>query len=121
MTYLPEILGPARAEQVVRDHAATLMRMDHLTPQAAIRLVRARVAEGDLLFLADAGQTWTLHPDADPDDAPAAVLSVHARLSCPARVLVSDPEDPTEVTELGIDVLNLYRLTTWHPATVPTT
>ncbi|MHC0431490.1 hypothetical protein ACX6XY_15030 [Streptomyces sp. O3] len=111
------LLGPEQAAAFITDQAAELARLDHLPAPTALRLACERASSGDPLLLAAAGQTWTLRPDTDIDDAPAHRLHIHARLTCPPRVLVSDPDDLSgQIDELLIEVLDLYHLHTWPTA-----
>lgn len=113
-TRLDLILGPENAARILRRLAAELVRLDHLHPDTALRQVCERAADGDPLLLAAPGQTWTLRDDADPDEAPARRIAVHARLTSPPRLLVSDPDLPdSEVDELLLEVLDMYRLEAW--------
>ena len=117
-TRLDHILGAAGAATLIKDAAADLARLDHLTPDAALRLACERIADGDPLLLAAPGQTWQLREDVDIDDAPARRLTVHARLTCPPRVLVADTDEMDgEIDELLLEVLDLYRLASATPQT----
>ncbi|HET6860669.1 MAG TPA: hypothetical protein VFH94_26675 [Streptomyces sp.] len=112
---LERALGPERAAAFLHERADELTYQDHLDASTALRWVCERAASSDPLLLAAAGQLWQLREDVDIDDAPARRLNVEARLTCPPRVLVTDPDDPTgETDELLIEVLDLYRLATWH-------
>ncbi|MFJ2407054.1 hypothetical protein ACIOUE_37805 [Streptomyces xanthochromogenes] len=111
---IDEILGSEGAGAFVQQCAADLAHQDHLDPGTALRLACERVADDDPLLIAASGQTWTLYDDVDIDDAPARRLQVHARLTCPPRVLVCDLDDPSgEIDELLLEVLDLYWLTAW--------
>ncbi|GHE62047.1 hypothetical protein GCM10018785_33840 [Streptomyces longispororuber] len=115
-TPLDLILGRDQASAFLHARAQDLVRLDHLPEPVALRLVHRGVLRGDPLVLADERQMWTLRADTDPDDAPAHRLCVHARRTCPPRVLVSDPDDPTgEIDELLLEVLEMYQLATWYP------
>ncbi|MCX4669981.1 hypothetical protein OG453_25380 [Streptomyces sp. NBC_01381] len=115
-TPLDLILGAVAANAFIRGRAEELTRNDYLPEPVAYALTVRRILHGDPLVLAEAGQSWTLRSDTDPDDAPAYRLNVLARLSCPPRVLVTDPDDPTgETDELLAEVLDLYYLATWRP------
>ncbi|MEU4955355.1 hypothetical protein [Streptomyces lavendulae] len=110
---LDQVLGAERAAALIRHTADELTRQDHLDPRTALHLACERLADGDPLLLAHPGQTWLLRDDVDIDDAPARRLAVHARLTCPPRVLVSDADQPEEIDELLIEVLDLYEITAW--------
>jgi hypothetical protein len=115
--HLDSILGPEQAARVLRQLANYLVYADHLHPDTALRLVCERASDGDPLLLAAPGQTWLLHDDVDPDEAPARRLAIHARLRDPDRILASDPDlADSETAELLTTVLELYRLETWQPA-----
>ncbi|QCX79102.1 hypothetical protein C9F11_27500 [Streptomyces sp. YIM 121038] len=115
-TPLDLILGPDQARAFLHARAQELSQLDHLPGTVALRLVHRGALRGDPLVLAQERQTWTLRADTDPDDAPAHRLCVHARLTCPPRVLVTDPDDPMgETDELLIEVLEMYQLATWYP------
>ncbi|MFP3990297.1 hypothetical protein U9R90_23075 [Streptomyces sp. E11-3] len=115
-TPLDLILGAEAADAFIRGRAEELTRNDLLPEPVAYALTVRRVLHGDPLVLAQAGQSWTLRSDTDPDDAPAYRLNVLARLNCPPRVLVTDPDDPTgETDELLAEVLEMYYLATWRP------
>ncbi|MFD9861255.1 hypothetical protein [Streptomyces alboflavus] len=120
-TPLALIVGADQAHAFLHSRARELVDLDHLPESVALRLTYRRVLRGDPMVLAAPGQVWTLRADTDPDDAPAHRLTVQARLTCPPRVLVTDPDDPTgEEDELLIEVLKMYQLATWHhhrPAT----
>ncbi|WHM41137.1 hypothetical protein [Streptomyces sp. BPTC-684] len=111
---IDQILGSEGAGAFIRQCADDLAHQDQLAPGTALRLACERVADGDPLLIAAPGQTWTLREDVDIDDAPARRLQVHARLTTPPRVLVSDLDDPGgEIDELLLEVLDLYELTAW--------
>ncbi|MFI9588259.1 hypothetical protein ACIHCQ_42240 [Streptomyces sp. NPDC052236] len=114
---LDVILGPHQAARLVRQLAANFVRQDQLHPDVALRLACERASDGDPLLLAAPGQVWSVQPDVDPDgDVPARRLAIHARLAAPPRVLVSDADDPdSEIDELLITGLDVYRLDTWQP------
>ncbi|MCY0922871.1 hypothetical protein OS965_32810 [Streptomyces sp. H27-G5] len=112
---LDQVLGAERAATLIRHAADELTRQDHLDPRTALHLACERLADGDPLLIANPGQTWLLREDVDIDDAPARRLTVHARLTCPPRVLVSDTDLPEEVDELLLEVLDLYEITAWSP------
>jgi hypothetical protein len=114
---LDRILGPEQAARVLRQLANYLVYADRLHPDTALRLVCERATDGDPLLLAAPGQTWLLHDDVDPEEAPARRLAIHARLRDPDRVLVTDPDlIDSQTEELLTTVLEMYRLETWHPA-----
>ncbi|WP_438297736.1 hypothetical protein [Streptomyces sp. HUAS TT7] len=111
---IDQILGSEGAGAFIQQCADHLAHQDHLDPNTALRLACERVADGDPLLIAAPGQTWTLRDDVDIDDAPARQLRIHARSTCPPRVLVCDLDDPSgEIDELLLEVLDLYRLTAW--------
>jgi hypothetical protein len=114
---LDVILGPAEAARLLRQLAAAIVRQDQLHPDVALRLACERATDGDPLMLAAPGQVWSVRPDVDPDaDVPARRLAIHARLTAPPRVLVSDADDrDSEVDELLITALDLYQLDSWKP------
>ncbi|MFC7220212.1 hypothetical protein ACFQLX_18890 [Streptomyces polyrhachis] len=119
---LDRLLGAGPAAAVLERLAGDLVAADRLTPGRARDLVCARACAGDPLLLAAAGQTWVLEDDVDIDDAPAMRLAVHARLSAPPRVIVSDADVPGvdgELDELLLEVLEFYRLESWHPDLLP--
>ncbi|MFD9068927.1 hypothetical protein [Streptomyces lasiicapitis] len=114
-TPLSLILGADRAHEFIRSRAQELTSLDHLPEPVALQFTHRRVLRGDPMVLAEPGQVWTLRAGIDPDDAPAHRLTVKARFTCPPRVLVTDPDDPTgEEDELLIEVLEMYQLATWH-------
>ncbi|MEV6106124.1 hypothetical protein AB0M28_15605 [Streptomyces sp. NPDC051940] len=121
---LVRLLGAGRAAMVLRRLADELVASDRLLPERARALVCARACAGDPLLLAAPGQVWVLDEDIDIDDAPALRLAVHARLTAPPRVIVSDADEPGphgELDELLLEVLDFYRLQTWHPDLLPAT
>jgi hypothetical protein len=115
MSGIDRVLSPQDAARLVRSLAHSLTHLDHLPSDTALRLACERVADGDPLALAAAGQLWTLREDADIDDAPARQLIVTGRFTAPPRVAVHDP-DTGEGDELLIEVLDLYTLAEWQPA-----
>ncbi|MCI3930272.1 hypothetical protein [Streptomyces sp. AN091965] len=115
-TPLDLIVGPDQARAFLHARTQDLVQLDHLPEAVALRLVYRGALRGDPLVLAAERQTWTLRAGVDPDDAPAHRLCIHARLTSPPRVLVTDPDDPTgEVDELLIEVLEMYQLANWYP------
>ncbi|MEU6175855.1 hypothetical protein ABZ832_28600 [Streptantibioticus parmotrematis] len=111
------LLGAQQAATFIRRTADHLADQDLLAPAAALRQACERITDGDPLLLATPGQTWALHDDIDPDDAPAQRLTVHLRLSCPPRIYASDADQPDgEIDELLLEVLDLYQLQSWDPA-----
>ncbi|WP_405657433.1 hypothetical protein [Streptomyces sp. RK9] len=115
-TPLALIVGADQARAFLHSRARELTELDYLPESVALRLTCRRILRGDPVVLAAPGQVWTLRADTDPDDAPAHRLTVQGRLTCPPRVLVTDPDDPTgEVDELLIEVLKMYQLATWNP------
>ncbi|EPH46820.1 hypothetical protein ABT390_38055 [Streptomyces aurantiacus] len=114
-TPLDLVLGADQARAFIYARAHELTHLDLLPEPVALQLTVHRILHSDPIALAEPGQVWTLRADTDPDDAPAHRLAIHARLGCPPRVLVTDPDDSTgEVDELLIEVLEMYRLATWQ-------
>ncbi len=107
------LLGPHQAAAVVKRIAAAIADQDQFPPALALRLACERATDGDPLVIAAPGQVWSLRDDVDPDDAPARRLAVHLRLTCPPRVHVCDADEPNEIDELLIEVLDLYQLDSW--------
>ncbi|MQY10294.1 hypothetical protein SRB5_04010 [Streptomyces sp. RB5] len=121
---LGSLLGRAQATAVQDRLSAELVASDLLAPDRARSLVCARACAGDPLLLAAPGQIWVLDEDIDIDDAPALRLAVHARLSAPPRVIVSDADEPGPggaLDELLLEVLEFYRLESWQPDLLPAT
>jgi hypothetical protein len=118
---LDVILGPHQAGRLLRRLAADIVRQDQLHLDVALRLACERATDGDPLLIAAPGQVWSVEPDLDPDgDVPARRLAIHARLTAPPRVLVTDADDPdSEIEELLITGLDVYRLDTWQPIEAP--
>ncbi|QCX74931.1 hypothetical protein C9F11_06155 [Streptomyces sp. YIM 121038] len=120
-TPLDLIVGPDQARAFLHARAWELTQLDCLPEAVALRLVYCGALRGDPLVLAAERQTWTLRSDVDPDDAPAHRLCVHARLTSPPRVIVTDPDDPTgQSDEFLIEVLEMYQLATWYPLPIVT-
>ncbi|WP_405659137.1 hypothetical protein [Streptomyces sp. RK9] len=114
-TPLALIVGADQAHVFLHSRARELTELDYLPELVALRLIHRGILRGDPIVLAAPGQVWTLRADTNPDDAPAHRLSVRDRLTCPPRVLVTDPDDPTgETDELLLEVLEMYQLATWH-------
>jgi hypothetical protein len=116
------ILGPAGAARLIRRLAAQLAREDCLPADTALRMACERATDGDPILLAASGQCWRLRDDVDPDDAPARMLSIHARLAAPPRILASDadvPGEAGEIAELLLTVLDMYELAYWTPIDAP--
>ncbi|MEU6236314.1 hypothetical protein [Kitasatospora sp. NPDC047058] len=112
MTALDLVAGPERAAAHIAALAERLVRVDHLPADVALRVACERVADGEALALAAPGQTWSLRPGVDPDEAPALRLLVLERHACPPRVAVEDEIGFREV--LPITALSdLYELTAW--------
>jgi hypothetical protein len=119
---LDVILGPEGAARLIRRLAAQLTRDDALHPDTALRLACERATDGDPILLAAPGQCWRLRDDVDPDDAPARMLSIHARLAAPPRIIASDADAPGEASrldELLLTVLDMYELAYWTPIDAP--
>lgn len=119
---LDVILSPEGAARLIRRLAAQLTRDDALHPDTALRLACERATDGDPVLLAAPGQCWRLRDDADPDDAPALMLYIHARLTAPPRILASDADIPGEagdVDEMLLTVLDMYELAHWTPIDTP--
>jgi hypothetical protein len=116
------ILGPTGAARLMRRLAAQLAREDCLPPDTALRIACERATDGDPILLAAPGQCWRLRDDVDPDDAPARMLSIHARLAAPPRIIASDADAPGEagaLDELLLKVLDMYELAYWTPIEAP--
>lgn len=62
LVQLDRLLGPKHAGQFVSTRVRALIHDDLLPPPVAHRLVREGILTGDLLLLAESGQTWPLHP-----------------------------------------------------------
>ncbi|WP_069874524.1 hypothetical protein [Streptomyces malaysiensis] len=113
------IVGQEQAAGWMRSLATDLAHQDQIPYDTALRLVCDRASDSEPRLLAAPGQVWSLHPDADPDEAPCPRLAILARLTAPPRVLVTDPDDSaSEVDELLIEALDLYQLQTWQSADV---
>jgi hypothetical protein len=111
VTALDLVAGPERAAAHITALATRLTDQDRLPADVALRVACERVTDGDVVALAAPGQTWTLRPQVDPDDAPAMRLLVLERHACPPRVAVEDEIGFREV--LQIDALNDFELTSW--------
>ncbi|GGP46688.1 hypothetical protein GCM10010214_19790 [Streptomyces abikoensis] len=112
---LDRLLGCERAAAYLRQLADKLACLDHLDPATALKLVCERVTDGDPLLMASHDQVWRLRDCVSLDEAPAHRLTIHARLTCPPRVLVSDTDDEIgAIDEFPIEVLHLYQLDSWR-------
>ncbi|MGW4808073.1 hypothetical protein [Kitasatospora sp. NPDC004272] len=113
MIRLDTLIGAERAATHITALAERLVRVDALPADVALRVACERLADGEALALAAPGQTWTLRPEADPDDAPALRLLVLERHACPPRVAVEDEIGFREVLPIAA-LADLYELTCWE-------
>ncbi|MFD7645730.1 hypothetical protein ACFV4P_34380 [Kitasatospora sp. NPDC059795] len=113
MIRLDTLIGAERAAAHVTALSARLLHVDRLPADTALRVACERVAEGDPIALAAPGQTWSLRPGIDPDDAPAMSLLVLERLTCPPRAAVEDEIGFHEVLPLTV-LAATYELTAWE-------
>ncbi|MFE2749626.1 hypothetical protein ACFXKX_35800 [Streptomyces scopuliridis] len=76
MTTLAELLGETEATRWKESRARGLVLWHRLTPDRALALVEAAVAEHDPAILAELGQVWTRRAEADPG-LPAVLYLTH--------------------------------------------
>lgn len=114
--WLDRMLGADRAELWIRDRTRTYVHLDHLAPDTALRLVFDQVAAGEPLVLASPGQVWRLPTGVIPDEHTPERVVVRARLGGALLDAYLDfgGAAPSRRTELHVQDLEGYRLSSWH-------